>query len=85
MACGKPVVSTNVDQINELVQHEINGLLVPPGNLEALCAAFIRLINNPVERQRLGEAGRRTVEEKFSLQQAATQYSEIYHRLLQGE
>jgi glycosyltransferase involved in cell wall biosynthesis len=85
MACRKPVVSTNVDQISELVQPEINGLLIPPGDLEALCTAFIRLINDPVERQRLGEAGRRTIEEKFSLQKAADQYADIYLGLLQAK
>ena len=85
MACRKPVISTHVGAIPELVMDGESGLLIPPGDIEALCNAIESLINDPVQRQRLGEAGRRTVEANFSLQQAAAQYAEIYHQLLQDE
>jgi glycosyltransferase involved in cell wall biosynthesis len=82
MACRKPVVSTDVDQVSELVEDGVNGLLIPPDDLDALCAAIERLILDPELSRRLGEAGRKTVEERFSLEKAAAQYAEIYRRLL---
>lgn len=62
-----------------------SGLLIPPGDIEALCTAIESLADDPNRRQKFGEAGRRIVEEKFTLQQAAAQYSEIYQHLLKGE
>jgi len=82
LACRKPVISTAVDQIPELVEDGVNGILIPPGNVQALCAAIERLATDPALCQRLGEAGRRTIEERFSLQQAAKQYAAVYRELL---
>jgi glycosyltransferase involved in cell wall biosynthesis len=82
MACGKPVIATHVDQVAELVEDNVNGLLIPPGDVESLCAAIERLAADPSLRRRLGEAGRRTIAERFSLARAAAQYADIYRRLL---
>jgi glycosyltransferase involved in cell wall biosynthesis len=82
MACRKPVISTNVGAVAELVIHEVNGLLIPSGDLNAFCAALERLLADPGLRQHLGEAGRRTIEDRFSLPHAAAQYAKIYHSLL---
>ena len=82
MACSKPVIATNVGAISELVQDDVNGILIPPGDVQALCVAIERLATDPALRQRLGEAGRSTIEKRFSLQQAAKQYAAVYHELL---
>lgn len=82
MACGKPVISTAVDQVPELVQDGVNGILIPPGDVQALCTAVRQLARDPALRRRLGEAGRRTIEERFSLQRAIEQYAAVYHELL---
>jgi len=82
MACRKPVISTAVDQVPELVQDGVSGVLTPPGDLGALCEAIERLAADPGLCRHLGEAGRRTIEEKFSLQQAAAQYAAVYRELL---
>ncbi|MBN1977599.1 MAG: glycosyltransferase family 4 protein [Anaerolineae bacterium] len=83
MACCRPVISTSVDQIPELVQDGTNGILIPPGDVGAFCDAIERLARDPVLRQRLGEAGRRTIEEKFSLERAAELYAITYRELLE--
>lgn len=85
MACRKPVISTRVGAIPEMVEDGKSGLLIPPGDIDALCAAIERLINDPAEREQMGMAGRRIIEEKFTLQRAAAQYAAIYHRILRGE
>jgi glycosyltransferase involved in cell wall biosynthesis len=82
MACARPVIATRVDQVEELVQDQVNGLLIPPGDLDALCAAIERLMADPAACAALGKAGRATVEARFSLQSAAQAYAAIYHRLL---
>ncbi len=64
---GLPCVSTTVSAIPELIDHEVTGLLVPPGNPMALAAALARLIRDPQARARLGDAGCRRVRADFSL------------------
>jgi glycosyltransferase involved in cell wall biosynthesis len=65
MACGLPVVTTDVSGIPELVEHERNGLLVAPDDPEALAAALLRLRDDPELARRLAVAGRETVRRSF--------------------
>ena len=67
-ACYKPVVATRVGGIPEVIQDGINGYLVEPGDSDALVQRTQYLIDNPRERQQMGAAGRRQVEEKFTTQ-----------------
>jgi glycosyltransferase involved in cell wall biosynthesis len=61
MAAGLPVIASRVGQIARVIQHEVNGLLVPPGDSSALAAAFRQLRNNPEMSARLGYEARNTV------------------------
>lgn len=65
MAMEVPVVSTPLSGIPELVEHERNGLLVAPGDANALARAITRLIEDAALGQRLGRAGRTAVLEAF--------------------
>lgn len=67
MAMGLAVVSTNISGIPEIVQHGVNGLLVPPRNERALAQALETLIGDETLRQTLGRNARRQVEEKFNI------------------
>ena len=67
MASGRPVVASRVGAIPELIEDGVSGLLVPPGNIEALCAAIERLIEDPELRRQLATRARKRVEERFSL------------------
>jgi glycosyltransferase involved in cell wall biosynthesis len=82
MACGKPVISTAVDQVPELVHDGVNGTLIPAGDVDALCSAVARMAADPELCKRMGAAGRRTIEEKFSLRCAADAYAAVYNELL---
>jgi glycosyltransferase involved in cell wall biosynthesis len=82
MASRKPIISTAVDQVPELVQDGANGILIPPGDVGALCGAIERLATDPGLCRQLGEAGRHTIEGQFSLEQAAAQYAAVYRELL---
>ena len=65
---GAACVATRVSAIPELIEHEVNGLLVPPRDPGALAAALERAIADPVLRTGLAEAGRRTVTARFSFE-----------------
>ena len=61
MAAGLSVVASRVGQLAQLIRHEENGLLYPPGDAVALAAALERLRREPALRQRLGRAARALV------------------------
>jgi colanic acid/amylovoran biosynthesis glycosyltransferase len=67
MAMEIPCVSTWITGVPELIRADIDGLLVPPADADALAAAVIRLIDEPELRLRLGKAGRARVIDKFHL------------------
>lgn len=78
MAHGRPVVATPVGGTPEVVVHEETGLLVPPRDVEALAAALRRLVEDPALRRRLGDAGRRRVEERFGVDRMTRRMLELY-------
>jgi glycosyltransferase involved in cell wall biosynthesis len=62
MACGLPVVSTNVGGIPYLLEHGKTALLVQPGNVKEMAVAVKRLLSQPELARRLTEVGRRLTE-----------------------
>ena len=67
MAAGRPVVTSDLSGIPELVQDGVSGLLVQPGDAEGIAAALKRLIDDPGLGRALGERGREKVEREFRL------------------
>lgn len=67
MRSGCAIVATNHGGAPEILEHEVSGLLVPPGDVEALAAAIERLVTDEALRLRLGEAAERRVREVFTL------------------
>lgn len=65
MATGVPVVASRLSGIPELVIDDVSGVLIPPGDPEALAEAIRRLADDPTLRGRLGTAGRERVIESF--------------------
>lgn len=62
MAAGKPIVATGAGGVLEIIEGEVNGLLVPPGNVGALAAALSRLARDPALGARLAMAGQDAAE-----------------------
>lgn len=66
LATGRAVLASDLGQIGEVLDHERNALLVPPGDVDALVAGLVRLANDPDLRSRLGEAGLQDARKRFS-------------------
>jgi glycosyltransferase involved in cell wall biosynthesis len=81
MSLGLPVVGTNIAGVAEQVVHGTTGLVVPPGNAEALADALARLVADADLRARMGAAGRRRVLERFSTEQCVAGTMAVYRSL----
>jgi len=66
MASGKAIIASAVGQINQVIRDGENGLLVPPGDVEAFAKALILLIRDPQLCHSLGEQARRDAEAQYS-------------------
>ena len=68
MACGKPVIGSRIGGIPEMVVEGETGVLFEPGDVAALRAILISLMADPGARRSMGQAARRRVEERYSLE-----------------
>ena len=84
MACGLPVIATDVGGNSELVDDGSTGILVPPGNVPALAAAIAGLADDGKRAAAMGRAGRQRVEREFSLAAMVDQYRTLYDRCQPG-
>jgi glycosyltransferase involved in cell wall biosynthesis len=84
MGAGLPMIVTDVGGNPEAVLDGKTGLVVPPRDPESLGEAIVRLAADPDVRRRFGEAGRRRVEEHFTLETCVQRYDELYRALLIG-
>ncbi len=64
MACGLPVVTTNVSSIPAIVTDGVNGFLIEPGDPQAICDALDRMIASPSLRRSMAETNRKQVAEQ---------------------
>jgi glycosyltransferase involved in cell wall biosynthesis len=78
MACGTPVICTDVASMPEVVIDGVTGFVVPPNNPSALAEKLVWLTEHPSEARRLGEAARKHVLEKFTWPRVVKRCLEIY-------
>ncbi|MGQ9585484.1 MAG: glycosyltransferase family 4 protein [Anaerolineae bacterium] len=82
MAAERPVIGSAAGAVPEVIQDEVNGLLTPPGDAEALAGAMARVLTEPALARRLAEAGRKTVLERFTVEKHASEIQSIYEKVL---
>jgi len=85
MACGVPVVVTRAGGNIEMVRQGENGFLYDVGKVDELAVAILRLLDNPVERERIAALNRIEVPNRFSMEAMITQTGNCYERLLTGQ
>ncbi len=84
MAMEVPVIATNVGGIPEVVDNGKTGILVPPGNVDALCKAMKYLIQNPEIGINMGKKGRQRVLERFTIEENVRKTEQIFLQMLRG-
>ena len=77
----KPVIATTVGANKEVIEERKNGYLVPCGYPERIHSAVMRLTAIESLAAEIGEAGRKRVEENFTLEQMARGYAELYSQI----
>jgi glycosyltransferase involved in cell wall biosynthesis len=82
MASGVPVVTSRIAGLPEVVEHGRTGILVPPGNAEALAEAIVRLLEDENLRRSMGQAGRQRVLQHFTWDKIAQDLMHHYLSLV---
>ena len=85
MACGTPVVASDLPGVRSVVEHEGDGLLVPPGRADALATALGRLLADADLRGRMGARGRAKVVARYSWEAVADGLEGVYAAVLRGQ
>ncbi len=85
MASGVAIVSTPISGIPELVQHGVEGLLVPERDSLALAAAIERLLREPTLRARLARAARSRICESFDSHKTTARLRDLFLHAMRGQ
>ena len=81
MLCGLPVVASNFPEISKVVKEADCGILVDPTNVDEIANAILYLLEHPEEAKRMGDSGRRAVEEKYNWERMEEKLFELYRGL----
>jgi len=76
MACGKPIVASNVEIVRDLVKENECGMVAEPGDIDDLANKIRKILNNLILREKLGKNGRKAVLEKYSWNHVVERFQE---------
>jgi len=82
MACGLPVLASDIPGNSDLVRHRENGLLFDVSGREALNEFLEEILGSPEKRGRFGSASRAAAVRSFSVEQVGARYLDLVGRLL---
>jgi glycosyltransferase involved in cell wall biosynthesis len=85
MACGVPVVASNVAAIPEIVEPEVTGLLVPSDDPVALASAVMRVLREPNLAARLSRAATERVRRDFDRDENVRRYCDLFSSAVDAE
>lgn len=83
MACGKPVIGSNVGGIPDVIKDKENGFLVPPRDPKSLADKITLLLNDPKLAREMGLKGRKIAERNFDIEKRINRIIAIYQELLE--
>ena len=78
MASSLPLIATPVGDVPTMVRDGRTGVMVPPENAPLLASAIVTLLRNPAQRERLGAAARKLIEDEFSADRMTADYLRVY-------
>ncbi|CAD7768913.1 MAG: D-inositol-3-phosphate glycosyltransferase [Candidatus Methanoperedenaceae archaeon GB50] len=79
LAMKKPVITTNIGSIYEVIKHRETGLIVPHQDPQAITEAVLELYKSPALREKLGKKGRKLVEQRYSFAKMIEEIENIYN------
>ena len=80
MACGLPCIASRLPGITDvIVEDGVNGVLVPPGDVERLADALRAMAREPEHAHELGQRARQTIEAKYTIDFTAARHLDVYH------
>jgi glycosyltransferase involved in cell wall biosynthesis len=82
MVLKKPVISSNIGGIPEVVEDGVSGFLVPPNDSHGLAQKIMELLEDGAKRKRMGESGYQRVTKMFDLDQQVRKVEQLYEQLL---
>jgi glycosyltransferase involved in cell wall biosynthesis len=82
MSAGVASIATDVPGCNDVIQSEVNGLLTPSGDAEALASRLTDLAESAERRATLGAAARQRIESNYTMAREVSGYQELYRRVL---
>lgn len=81
MSCGLASVATRVSGSEDIIQHEVNGLLVDVEDYEAMAQALLRLLKDPDLTRQFSKAGRQTIEQHYAFDYILDIYIKLYEQM----
>lgn len=84
LACGKPVVTTRIGQISEVIADGKNGFLCEPDDVNLMQQRIVELVRNPSLRSSIGESAYQAIVERHSWEMKAKRLSDICHNVLES-
>ena len=85
MAAAKPIVATDLNQAADVIRDGHSGLLVAAGNVNMFADAIVKLINDPLERARLGKNAQQQATDLYSWEGYTRSLEKIYHQVLHND
>ncbi|MEA3352006.1 MAG: glycosyltransferase [Chloroflexota bacterium] len=84
MSCGSAVIASQLGGVALVIEHQHNGYLVSPGNVQALSQAMRHLLEHPKERERLGKASRESVINSYNWKNVAASLTTTFENALRS-
>ena len=83
MALEKPVIATNFGGPLEIIEHKLDGFLIPPKNPFILAESILKLVNDPLLRNKISYNARQKVITRFDVKKYAQQIEEVYENIFE--
>jgi glycosyltransferase involved in cell wall biosynthesis len=84
LACGCPVLASDVEPVREIIEPGVTGLVAPLFDIDAQTEQALRVLDDPAAHAPLGEAGRRLLEDRYSLEVCVPGLEQFFLRVCQG-
>jgi glycosyltransferase involved in cell wall biosynthesis len=84
MACGAPVIASDLPGVRDVFKNGVHGLLAEPGNADDLKNKIELMLSDNEKRREMGRAGRKLVLEKYNWKKAGERMEEVYKQVIYG-